>query len=228
MRHQRLEHPKNGPVHVFFPGGWSEDAGITIFVHGWDLKGRRDPWYADALIEDFGIERKVESSFNNSAFVVIESKVGKGKPIYWANIDDLYTLLNKNQITPHRRVHAIGHSGAFANIAMWLNDMALEHVSLLDATYGKYNDFASWSLGDEERALDIGVHKGSGTHKGAWNILKKLPDYHTYQKMPEDMGICRTEYLVFPYSHMRWVEEDDVMIMILNRAQRIRNRGVGC
>ena len=228
MVHERFEHPKNGPVHVFYPRGHNKNDGMTIFVHGFDLKGRRDPWYADALIEDFSIEHKVSISRTKAAFVVIESRVGKGKPVYWSSLASLFNFPDENNVRAARYAHAIGHSGAYANIAMWLKEDAVKHVSLLDATYGQFNAYAAWLLRDDWHRLDIGVHKGTGTHKGAWKILSKLRDYHTWQKMPEEMGICQTEYLVFPYSHMKWVEPHEVIPMLLNRAQAIRDGDVGC
>ena len=226
MAHRRLEHPKHGPVHVFLPEKWDPAEGVTIFVHGFDLDGKAKPWYIDHAQAEFALGEKLVSTMSRYALVAIESKTGSGKPIYWKSLDELLTFLEANGVNTAADVHAIGHSGAFANIALWLPSENLSHVTLLDATYGQFSAYASWAL-KEGNILDVAVNKGTNTHKNSWSIIGKLPSYHTWQKIPDHeighIDLCKIGYMPVTYQHMKWVTTHEPMQFFLTRAQMIRD-----
>jgi hypothetical protein len=230
LTYQRLEHPKKGPVHVWFPKKYDPADGVTVFVPGF---GDGKPWYSDVAIDQFSIERKLKGTMSRAALVVIESKVGKGKPIYWRDLDELVTFLIENVVNtdtrpwPIERVHAIGHSGAYDNISQWLKNPKLKQVTLLDATYGKMSYFASWFLRSEDHFLDVAVSKGMPTHKNTFKVFQKIPSYHVWQKIPDHemdfIDVSRAGQMVLNYQHMNWVERDDAMMFFLTRAQMVRD-----
>lgn len=222
----RLVHEKKGPVHVWTPAEPETACDLVVFVHGFDLKGQRKPWYADNVVADFAVEKSLQSSYlQNATLCVIESKVGSGKPIYWRDLGELVSFLEDNGVSAGGAVHAIGHSGAFANIALWLGHEALMHVTLLDATYGKFSAYAEWAK-DDDHWLDICVSKGGNTHKSAWSILKNVPGYWTWNTLPgvdEAHAPVEILYHVTHRSHMSWVMGGGVLPFFLTRGQHIRD-----
>lgn len=229
MRHQRLEHPTKGPVHVWFPRKYNPEDGITVFVHGF---GVGKPWYVDKAVTEFALGHKLDMTMNRAAMVAIASKSGKGEPVLWKDLDELTAFLSENVINtktrpwPFTRVHAIGHSGAYANIALWLGNEKLDHVTLLDSTYGKMNAFATWAAA-EGNSLDVAVFKGTKTHKNALKILEKLPGFYTWQAIPDHemshIDVCKVGYMPVRMAHMKWVTEHGPMMFFLTRAQMIRD-----
>jgi len=230
LKHQRLEHPQNGPVHVWFPKKYNPADGITVFVHGF---GDGNPWYVDVAVNQFSLERKLMGTMNRSALVAIESKGGKGKPIYWKDLDELTTFLDENIVNtdirpwPIEKVHAIGHSGAYDNISLWLKSPKLQQITLLDATYGKTMAFTFWFLSSETNYLDVATGKGGSTYKNAAKVFQKIPSYHFWQTIPDHemdlIDVSRAGQMVLPYQHMKWVEQDDAMMFFLTRGQMVRD-----
>lgn len=218
MRHTRLEHPKKGPVHIWIPGDYAETCGATVFVHGFN---RRTPvnWYVDRAIEDFDLVGKAERADVGSMVIAIASRVGRGKPIHWSSFADLRAFVDDNvdEGMPEWS-HVIGHSGGYANIALWLKEgeASIDHVSLLDATYGQFDAFANW-VAEPCRALDICVSKGARTQTNAARILDDLPGYYTFLQGIDARQDSRVTYYPARRSHMSWVVEDDVIPVLMHR-----------
>lgn len=218
MKYTRLEHPTRGPVHIWVPDNYSPKCGATVFIHGFNL-GSPVTWYVDSAVEEFDLAGKAERAHVGSMVIAIASRVGRGKPIHWPSFADLRTFVDDNSDDSIPEwVHVIGHSGGYANIALWLKEgeESIDHVSLLDATYGQFDVFAKW-IAEPRRALDICVSKGTRTHRNAARILDDLPGYYIFLRGMDARQNSRVTYYPTRRSHMSWVIDDDVIPVLIHR-----------
>lgn len=223
--HTRLEHPTKGPVHLYQNPTQDDRAGFVVYLHGWNLGKKKEAWYVDQVVDEFDLEGKFQRSHSNATLIVIATKDGRGRPIYWDHLGDLLRFLRDNgHEYGHGPVHAVGHSGAYVNIQRWLDNPALRHITLLDALYGYVKSFTEWAL-DLDHALDIAVTRGSRPHKNAWSLLKHLDSYHVVQRLPQGLTpapITRVLYAPSSMSHMQWVTTDGAIPYFIHRAELLR------
>jgi hypothetical protein len=228
--HVRIEHPDKGPVHIFQRPEHDDRSGVVIYLHGWNLKRRLQPWYVDQVIEEHEIGRKFSDSYSNATLIVPACKEGRGQPVQWPNIEELLDFVDvKTGLTTAiaGQVHAVGHSGAYVNIKSWLGYELLNHITLLDAFYGWFKPYTEWAV-DTPNRLDLAVSRGSKPHKNAYRLLRKLADYHVIQRLP--MGLtpvpaCRVLYAPLELKHMEWVTTSHALSYFLHRAEILR---LGC
>jgi hypothetical protein len=64
----------------------------------------------------------------------------------WPSLDGLLAAVSAGtgKHMPHGRLVAMGHSGAYRTIVLWLANRALSTVVLLDGAYGELDRFAEW------------------------------------------------------------------------------------
>jgi len=143
----RLE-TERGPVHVFVPAGYDPATAATIvFVHGYhtDID---TAWTEYRLAEQFAL------SGVNAMFIAGGAPAGKRNEVVWPSLTQLLaTVAARIDIKmPTKRLVAMGHSGAYRTLALWLDNPQLDSVVLLDAVYAEYS-FGPWARNDKTRRL---------------------------------------------------------------------------
>ena len=138
-QHWRLETPR-GVVHVWLPPEYdAATAQTVIFVHGYktDLETM---WTGAQLPQQFA------HSGVNAMFIAPEAPAAKLAPMVWPSLDALLRAVTTgtHQPLPRGRVVAIGHSGAYRTIVLWLANVKLQTIVLLDGAYGELDRFAEW------------------------------------------------------------------------------------
>lgn len=129
-RHWRLATAR-GAIHVWIPAGYdAATAATVVFVHGYWIQVD-DAWESYRLAEQFAL------SGINAMFVAPEAPTAKWDPIAWPSLAELLrTVADQVDVAmPTRRLVAIGHSGAYRTLSLWLAHPALDTVVLLDALY---------------------------------------------------------------------------------------------
>jgi hypothetical protein len=138
-QHWRLETP-HGVVHVWLPPEYdAATAQTVIFVHGYktDLETM---WNGAQLPQQFA------SSGVNAMYIAPEAPYAKLVPMVWPSLDALLQTVTTGtgRALPHGRIVAIGHSGAYRTIVLWLPNVKLQSIVLLDGAYGELDRFALW------------------------------------------------------------------------------------
>ncbi|HSN29012.1 MAG TPA: hypothetical protein VLT45_22145 [Kofleriaceae bacterium] len=137
-RHWRLETDR-GPVHVWVPENYDAATAATIvFVHGYHVD-------VDEAWTDYRLEQQFALSGLNAMFIAPLSPREKRSPITWPSLDALLRTVKASVDVsmPAKRLVAVGHSGAYRTLAIWLANTRLDTVVLLDAVYGEYS-FSPW------------------------------------------------------------------------------------
>jgi hypothetical protein len=138
-KHWRFE-TKNGPVHVWRPPGyWHPKAGIVVYVHGF-WTNVDEAWTEHKLAEQF------LASKQNALFIVPEAPSRLHAPLHWRSLGDLIREVRRQTKLkrPWGHVVVMGHSGAYRSITLWLDFRHLTHLILLDAMYGREEQFRRW------------------------------------------------------------------------------------
>jgi hypothetical protein len=138
-QHWRLDTPR-GVVHVWLPPNYDPATAATVvFVHGYktDLETM---WTGAQLPQQFA------HSQVNAMFIVPEAPSAKLVPMVWPSLDALLKTVTAGtkQPLPKGRVVAMGHSGAYRTIVLWLANQRLGTIVLLDGAYGELDRFAEW------------------------------------------------------------------------------------
>lgn len=137
-RHWRLE-TERGPVHVWIPQNYDAATAATIvFVHGYHID-------VDEAWNDYRLDQQFALSGVNAMFIAPLSPREKRSPITWPSLDALLRTVKGSVDVemPAKRLVAVGHSGAYRTLAIWLQNARLDTVVLLDAVYAEYS-FSPW------------------------------------------------------------------------------------
>lgn len=137
-RHWRLE-TERGPVHVWVPENYdAATAATVVFVHGYHVD-------VDQAWADYRLDQQFALSGVNAMFIAPLSPREKRSPITWPSLDALLRTVKASVDVdmPAKRLVAVGHSGAYRTLAIWLANTRLDTVVLLDAVYGEYS-FSPW------------------------------------------------------------------------------------
>ncbi|HEU4734356.1 MAG TPA: hypothetical protein VFT22_40970 [Kofleriaceae bacterium] len=132
-RHWRIETPR-GAVHVWTPEGYdAATAATVVFVHGYWVDVD-EAWDSYRLAQQFAL------SGLNAMFIAPEAPAAKWRRIAWPSLAELVRVVGVSVevAMPARRLVAVGHSGAYRTLALWLANPALDTVVLLDAVYAEY------------------------------------------------------------------------------------------
>jgi hypothetical protein len=139
---------ERGPIHVFIPAGYDPATAATIvFVHGYhtDID---TAWSEYRLAEQFAL------SGINAMFIAGAAPDGKRADIVWPSLTQLLaTVAARVDVKmPKKRLIAMGHSGAYRTLALWLDNQQLDSIVLLDAVYAEYS-FGPWARAKQTRRL---------------------------------------------------------------------------
>lgn len=197
---------EHGKVFVFLPDGAPASPPTVVYVHGF-FDSVSSAWTKDRLVEQFF------ASGVKAMFIAIETKQSNTDTIKWQSLSALLSSVALHTgVTPGDPVVTIGHSGAFENIAKWLIEPRLVHVTLLDALYGSSGAFRDWA-NRSGHTMTLLVTKTGAPKTNAEKILPTLfsltcwagvPDH--YDEFSPAAKSAKTLYIVANEAHMQLVE----------------------
>lgn len=130
---------ERGPVRVWIPDGYDPATAATVvYVHGYHVD-LAQAWNEHRLAEQF------THSGINAMFIAAAAPRDKADSVVWPSLNALVASVaaRLSLRMPTRRLVAIGHSGAYRTLALWLDSPTLDTIVLLDAVYGDYS-FVPW------------------------------------------------------------------------------------
>jgi hypothetical protein len=139
---------ERGPVHVWIPDGYDPaTAASVVYVHGYHIDVSQ-AWTEHRLPQQFAL------SGINAMFIAAAAPRDKADSVVWPSLNALVASVaaRLSLRMPTQRLVAIGHSGAYRTLALWLDSPTLDTIVLLDAVYGEYS-FASWVRASKARRL---------------------------------------------------------------------------
>jgi hypothetical protein len=208
---------EHGPVHLFRPAGYDRrTAGIVVYVHG--LYTRVDQaWREHQLAAQFA------ASGANALFIVPEAPEAADEPPGWTDLESLIsTALSRAHLRrPPGPLVAAGHSGAYRTLVEWLGDPALRTLILIDAMYGKQDEFRDWLDADPAHKMTLVV---KGTARWADPFVRGYPRAITLPRIPDSFDELtraqRTAKLLClrsQYEHMELITEGKTLPVVLRR-----------
>jgi hypothetical protein len=145
-RHWRIDTAQGG-VHVWQPDGLPTGrCGTVLYVHGY-FSDVDEVWQQHQLAAQFS------QSQVQARFIVPEVPQNRRQPERWPQLAALLDLVASKIGDACRGgpLVAIGHSGAYRTIAAWLDEGLLADIVLLDALYGREEQYASWLGATDQR-----------------------------------------------------------------------------
>jgi hypothetical protein len=136
---------------VWVPRGYDpKTAATVVFVHGYNAD-------VDLMWSGARLPQQFALSGINAMFVAPEAPYGKVAPMTWPSLNALLRTVaeSTHESMPHGKLVAIGHSGAYRTIVLWLANASLSTVVLLDAAYGELDRFAIWANTAGHRLINI-------------------------------------------------------------------------
>jgi len=189
-RYWRIDAPR-GPLHVWIPANYdAETAATVVFVHGYWTEVD-DAWMDYRLPQQFAL------SGINAMFIAAGGPSAKWESLVWPSLSELLKTVDENVDVPMptKRLVAVGHSGAYRTLAVWLGNQALDTVVLLDAFYAEYS-FMPWVKESKERRLVNIVYE---TARWAEYMHRRLPTTKRVDGLP---------LVGFPESRILYVKTD--------------------
>lgn len=218
--HWRLDTP-NGVVHVWYPRDWDPDtAGTVIYLHG-----HRST--SDTAWIDHRLPHQFSASRLNALFIVPDSTTDNEEFLHWESLGALVREVERRTgvARPSGPLVVMGHSGAFRNVAAWLDDRTIDHIILLDAMYSCEEDFLAWitaSPGHEKKRLTI---VSRDTRKKALHFMRQIPASVGVKTIPASFTKLNkrqksAQVLNFrsQYDHMGIVTSGEVIPLVLQRS----------
>jgi len=199
-----------GPVHVWIPASYdAKTAATVVFVHGYWVD-------VDQAWTDYRLPQQFALSGINAMFIVPEAPYSKRTPLAWPSLRALVAAVaaNIDVHVPTKRLVAMGHSGAYRTLAVWLANEGLDTVVLLDAVYGEYS-FVPWMRESKERRL---VNIAYETGRFSDYMHRMLPSTKRVDGLPlEGLPDGRVIYAKTDVGHWQLVT-DGVAIPLALRA----------
>lgn len=152
--HFRLE-TERGAVHVWVPAGYDPaTAGTVVFVHGYHTD-------VDTAWREYRLEEQFALSGVNAMFIAAAAPAGKRAEVVWPSLTQLLAAVaaRVDVKMPKNRLVAVGHSGAYRTLALWLDNPQLDSLVLLDAVYAEYR-FGPWARKPTRRLVNIAYETG--------------------------------------------------------------------
>jgi hypothetical protein len=159
--HWRLA-TSRGAVHVWIPPDYDRDTALTVvFVHGYGTD-------VDGAWSEYHLPEQFARSGLNAMFIACSAPAGHDRPVMWPSVSVLLRAVATgiDRPLPKGELVAVGHSGAYRTLVLWLSNPALRTLVLLDAAYGEQDQFMAWTRADNHHRL---INVASDTiHESNW------------------------------------------------------------
>lgn len=188
--HFRLE-TERGPIHVWVPAGYDPATAATIvFVHGYHTD-------IDTAWDEYRLAEQFALSGVNAMFIAGGAPNGKRSEVVWPSLTQLLASVagRVDMKMPKHRLVAIGHSGAYRTLALWLDNPQLDSVVLLDAVYAEYS-FGPWVRRDAARRL-INIAYETGRYSN-----------HMHRSLPTTVRVDGLPLTGFPDARIVYAKTD--------------------
>jgi hypothetical protein len=189
-RHWRLE-TAHGAIHVWTPAGYdAATAATVVFVHGYWVDVD-EAWTSYRLAQQFAL------SGINAMFIAPEAPSAKWQSIAWPSLTALVrTVADEVDVAmPAQRLVAVGHSGAYRTLALWLGNRTLDTVVLLDALYVEYGLLPWMRASRQHRLINIVYETG------------RFSDY-LHRRLPSTKRVSGLPLDGLPDAHIVYVRTD--------------------
>jgi hypothetical protein len=203
-----------GPVHVWIPADYDRDTAlVVVFVHGYNTD-------VDSAWADYRLPEQFASSGLNAMFVACAAPSALNRPVMWASLSSLLHTVEAGigQPLPKGELVAVGHSGAYRTLVLWLGNTALHTLVLLDAAYGEEDQFMAWTRDDRHHRL---INVASDTIQESNWIHAFLPGTKRVDGLPaewtDDTRSARVLYVRTDVGHMPMIT-DGVALPLALRA----------
>jgi hypothetical protein len=176
-RHWRLD-TAHGAIHVWTPAGYDAPTAATVvFVHGYWVDVD-EAWTSYRLAQQFAL------SGINAMFIAPEAPSAKWQSIAWPSLTALVrTVADEVDVAmPALRLVAVGHSGAYRTLALWLANRTLDTVVLLDALYAEYGLLPWMRASRQHRLINIVYETGRFSD----TLHRRLPSTKRVSGLPMD------------------------------------------
>lgn len=201
--HWRLETAR-GPLHVWIPDSYDRDTAVTIvFVHGYNTD-------VDDAWSEYHLQDQFEHSGLNAMFIACSAPAGLNRPVMWPSLSALLRTVatSVDVAMPKGEVVAVGHSGAYRTLVLWLPNPAVRTLVLLDAAYGEQDQFMAWTRDDRRHRL---INVASDTIQESNWIHAFLPGTKRVvglpAEWPEDARSARVIYVRTDVGHMPMITD---------------------
>ncbi|ACY14527.1 hypothetical protein [Haliangium ochraceum] len=207
----------NGPIHIWVPPGYDRaTAGTVIYVHGYHVDVDQ-AWTRHKLPQQFRASRQ------NALFIVPEAPRSNGDRIYWESLAELKkTVRRAGMRMPDGPTIAVAHSGGFRTLASWVDNRLLAQVILLDAMYGRieqFDDFIhSGKRAQHHKMLLVAAHTAAQSKEFIERfryaaVRDRIPD--SYTAFSDRERRSKLLYLRSQYGHSQIVAGGKVLPLIL-------------
>jgi len=211
--HWRLT-TSRGPIHVWIPSNYDRATALTVvFVHGYNVD-------VDGAWTDYHLEDQFARSGLNAMFIACSAPSSLKELVTWQALPQLLAAVAAgiDQPLPAGELVAVGHSGAYRTLVLWLTDPTLHTLVLLDAAYGEEDHFMEWTRGNRSHRL---INVASDTIEESNWIHAFLPATLRVDGLPEtwsaDARTARVLYVRTHVGHMPMIT-DGVALPLALRA----------
>ena len=208
--HVRVDGP-GGPIHVWVPQGYRAETGATIvYVHGYYDN-------ADTAFVGHRLPEQFAMSALNAMFIVPEAPMKQLVPVSYPNLSHVIRLA-EDATGLHRGMAltaAVGHSGAFRTLNMWLDEPLLDQIVMIDAMYANEEVMEAWLKASPQHRL---ITVGEDTLQWNEQFLRDTPETlvvdrvpPTYDTWPPEAKTARVVYVRAQFFHMGLVTDGIVL-----------------
>ena len=212
-KHWRIRTDR-GPIHVYVPSNYDRiNAQTVVFVHGYNID-------VDSAWNDYHLQDQFERSGLNAMFIACSAPSSGKEGVSWASLPALLRAVvdGIGQPLPEGEVTAVGHSGAYRTLVLWLTNPAVRTLVLLDAAYGEEDQFMAWTRDDKTHRL---INIASDTIQESNWIHMFLPSTKRVYGLPshwsDDDRAARVLYVRTSVGHMPMIT-DGVALPLALRA----------
>ncbi len=203
-----------GPIHVWVPDDYdAATAQTVVFVHGYNTD-------LDQAWNDYHLADQFARSGLNAMFIACGAPSSPQRPVMWASLASLLKTVaaQLDEPMPEGELVAVGHSGAYRTLVLWLQNPALRTLVLLDAAYGEEDQFMAWARDDLHHRL---INVASDTIQESNWIHAFLPGTKRVVGLPDDWSddtrSARVLYVRTGVGHMPMIT-DGVALPLALRA----------
>jgi len=211
--HWRLA-TSRGPVHVWIPATYDRETALTVvFVHGYNTD-------VDSAWADYHLPEQFARSGLNAMFIACSAPTSLNRSVNWPSLSALLRTVATgiDQPLPKGELVAVGHSGAYRTLVLWLPNPELRTLVLLDAAYGEEDHFMAWTRDDQHHRL---INVASDTIQESNWIHAFLPGTKRVYGLPtdwtDDARAARVLYVRTHVGHMPMIT-DGVALPLALRA----------